>query len=448
MSHIPNLVKAILALVTLLAVGVVLVLLFGSQAGPPATPVARAPHTSPPYPPPASPTLPSPSVIPTASGPTPIPRCAFAAAPVTTVTGISLDKFAFSEPREVLTHTSAIDIAGWLPDGERILITRRIPNQSRETIETFNVRTGEIRRYAERHSLSSKPVWLAAQQAVAFIDATLVEGRAWWSLRLGHGEGQPVETLQTDLAFPELAADPAGRQVSVLLRDQGARPIVIDVAKNTSRSLSIQLPVEPWLTSPETSLTFEHIYHMAWSPKGKWLACYSMDGFYLLEAATGQICLMDLGDCPRGGPPGKCWALDAQWSPDERYLAVVTTAGRLPVDFIDLTLIDMYTDKRHRPDLQSLRTIAWVPNSHNLLAAVKMGTDEKGIHLDGLYILDIDTGDTRQILADHRFVGTGYWGVAWSPAGQAFALVRLTLMPTEPTIAESHLCIVSVEVRQ
>ncbi len=47
MSHIPNLVKATLALVTLVALGGLLVLLFGSQAGPPATSVAQATHTPP-----------------------------------------------------------------------------------------------------------------------------------------------------------------------------------------------------------------------------------------------------------------------------------------------------------------------------------------------------------------------------------------------------------------
>lgn len=369
-----------------------------------------------------------------------MPPCMFAAAPAPAGSGPSLDAYVFSEPRVVLTHTSAIGIAGWLPDGERLLITRDIPGQSRQTIETFNVRTGELQRYAERHSSPSQPVWLAAQQAVAFVDATVVEGRAWWSLCLSRGEKQPVETLRTPLVFPYLTADPAGRQVSVLSSDQGIRPLITDIAGRTTRALSTQLP--------EAATTYEQAYHMMWSPQGKWLACYSAVGFYLIEVATGQVCEVDLGTQPY--QPGKRWSLDAQWSPDGRYLAMLTTTRKLlPADFIDLTLIDMYTDDQHhfRLGLGSIYDIAWAPNSHHLLAVARAGTDEKGINLHGLYILDADTGKTRQLLTDQQFIGTGSWGVAWSPTGQTLALVRLTLMPTEPTIAESHLCIVSVEVR-
>jgi len=357
-----------------------------------------------------------------------------------------LDKYVFSEPQVTLTHTDAIEVVGWLPDGERLLIIRRIPKTSRETIELYNTTTGESQWYAERLSLSSKPIWLAAQQAVAFMDATREEG---WTLRLSYGEKQPVETLHAHLASPYLAADPAGQQVSILLRDQGARPAMVSLPEKATRSLDVRLAVKSWLTTPDAPIGFEETYQLTWSPKGKWLACHSMDGFYLLEVATGQICLVDLGDCPLGGPPGKCWALDAQWSPDERYLAMLTMAGKLPVDFIGLTLLDTHTGEYRRFDLglQVLYTITWAPNSRDLLVVAKAGTDEKGIHRDSLYILDANVGNTRQILIDQRFIGTGSWGVAWSPNGQTIALVRLTLMPTEPTIAESHLCIVAVEVR-
>jgi len=447
MSRIPNLLKVILALSAFVALGTLVVLVLGSQARPPAppstpgarTPVAQVTSTPPPYPPPGSPTPPGPPATPT-SAPTPIPRCTFAATPASAGPGPSLDAYVFSEPRLVLTHTAAIEIAGWLPDGESLLIARGIAGTPRQTIETFNVRTGEMRRYAERHSSSSKPVWLAAQQAVAFVDATVTEGRAWWSLRLSHGEKQPVATLHTRLAFPDLAADPTGQQVSVLASDQGTRPVIVDVARQTSRTLDAQLP--------EAASTFEQAYHLAWSPRGKWLVCYSQVGFYLIEVATGQVCEADLGG--QQYAPGKRWALDAQWSPDERYLAMLTTTRKLlPADFIDLTLIDTYTGEQRyfRLGLGSIYDIAWAPNSHHLLAVARVGTNEKGINLHGLYILDAATGKTRQLLTDQQFIGTGSWGVAWSPTGQTLALVRLTLMPTEPTIAESQLCIVSVEVR-
>jgi len=341
----------------------------------------------------------------------------------------------------VLTHTAAIEIAGWLPDGESLLIARGIAGTPRQTIETFNVRTGEMRRYAERHSSSSKPVWLAAQQAVAFVDATVTEGRAWWSLRLSHGEKQPVATLHTRLAFPDLAADPTGQQVSVLASDQGTRPVIVDVARQTSRTLDAQLP--------EAASTFEQAYHLAWSPRGKWLVCYSQVGFYLIEVATGQVCEADLGG--QQYAPGKRWALDAQWSPDERYLAMLTTTGRLlPAKFSDLTILDTSTGELRSvrpeadstPGLHYVTDMAWSPDSQTI--AIRSAVAEKeGILHEGLYLVEAKTGQTRRMLSQTMFIGGGYAGLslAWSSDGSQLAV-------NWPTQTEGRLYLIAVTIQQ
>ncbi|RMF40878.1 MAG: hypothetical protein D6755_13065 [Anaerolineae bacterium] len=72
-----------------------------------------------------------------------VPLCAFAGQPATAEPGPTLDTFQFSEPRVVLTHTSAIGIAGWLPDDQRLLITKDIPGTNRQAVETVNTQTGE-----------------------------------------------------------------------------------------------------------------------------------------------------------------------------------------------------------------------------------------------------------------------------------------------------------------
>ncbi len=454
MSRIPNLVKASLALLAFVTLGMLAVLVFGSQAGgPPATPIAKVTSTpvvqatptsvaqttsTPlPYPPPGSPTPPGSPATPTRV-PTPIPPCAFAAAPAPTTAGPSLDAYVFSEPRLVLTHTAAIEIAGWLPDGERLLITRNFPDTNRQVIETFNVRTGERQRYAERLNFSSRPAWLADRQAVAFVDVTREEGGA---LRLSRGEKYPIDTLHTHLAFPYLAADPTGRQVSVLSSDRGIRPVITDVAGRTTRALSTQLP--------EAATTYEQAYHMVWSPQGKWLACYSAVGFYLIEVATGQVCEADLGG--QQYAPGKRWALDAQWSPDERYLAVLTTTGRmLPAKFSDLTILDTSTGEPRsiRPEADSatglhyVTDMAWAPDSQTI--AIRSVVEEKeGILYEGLYLVEAKTGQLRRMLPQMALIGGGYAGLslAWSPNGSQIAV-------SWPTQTEGQLYLITVTTRQ
>lgn len=139
-----------------------------------------------------------------------------------------------------------------------------------------------------------------------------------------------------------------------------------------------------------------------------------------------------------------------QWSPNGRYLAALTTVGDPPVHFIDLTLIDTNIGERRHLDLglQYLYAIAWTPNSHDLLVVAEKGTNDSGLVLHGLYVVNVATGDAREILADHQFVSAGAWGVVWSPTGQAIALACPVVTPKEHLMTEGRLCIVSVEVTQ
>jgi Tol biopolymer transport system component len=333
----------------------------------------------------------------------------------------------------VLTHTSAIGIAGWLPDGQRLLITRLIPGQSREYVEVFDTRTGELQRYGERHSLPGKPVWLAAHQAVAFAD---VSPEKQVVLRISRGEAAAIETVASGLAGSFLGVSPDGRQVVFFTHAAPNQPETLDLAQRQRATLPVTLP----LTS----------YRISWHPQGHQIAFYNETGFYLADLPSGRVCEVDLGFEESEARYGKRWAFYARWSPDGRYLAALTTVGNPPVHFSDLTLINMTTGERRYLDLglQYLYAIAWAPNSHDFLVVAKKGIDDSGLVLHGLYIVNAVTGDARQMLADHRFIGTGAWGVAWSSTGQAIALACPVVTPKEHLMTEGRLCIVSVEVKR
>jgi len=344
----------------------------------------------------------------------------------------------------VLTHTSAIGIAGWLPDGQRLLITRLIPGQSREYIEVFNTRTGELQRYGERHSLPGKPVWLAAHQSVAFAD---VAPDKQLVLRISRGEGMHTEKVATGLVAPYLAVSPDGQRVVFFTQAAQTRPEALDVAQAQRHLLSFALPWPSWRDLPALGQQVgPEPYRAAWHPAGNQIAFYNDTGFYLADLATGQICEVDLGP----HVDGKRWTFNVQWSPNGRYLAALTTVGDRPVHFSDLTLIDTNTGERRYLDLglQYLYAIAWAPNGHDLLVVAEKGANDSGLVLHGWYVVNAATGDARQMLADHQFVGTGAWGVAWSPTGQAIALACPVVTPKEHLMTEGRLCIVSVEVRQ
>jgi len=95
--------------------------------------------------------VPSPTRVLAATA-TPIPRCSLSAAAVTALPRGPLDAYSFSEPQVVLTHTAAIRSASWLPDSQRVLITRDFPQQPQEYVDILNVETQEVTPYAERHA--------------------------------------------------------------------------------------------------------------------------------------------------------------------------------------------------------------------------------------------------------------------------------------------------------
>jgi Tol biopolymer transport system component len=359
-----------------------------------------------------------------------------------------LEAYRFSEPRVVLTHPSAIGIAGWLPDGQRLLITRLTPDQSGEYIETFNVKTGELQRYGEWQGFSivsnPKPVWLASAQAVAFVDVSHNKQNV---LLISRGEGLPLEEVVTGLATPYLAVSSDGRRVVFFTAQD--RPEAFDVAQAQRQTFPFTLPLTPWQELSALGQLFgPELYRAAWHPNGNQIAFYNDTGFYLADLPSGQICELDLGFEKSEARYGKRWTFHVQWSPNGRYIAALTTVGDPPVHFTDLTLIDMNTGERRYLNLglQYLYAIAWAPNSHDLLVIAKKGTSENGLELHGLYFINATTGYAKEILADHQFVNIGAWGIAWSPTGQAIALACPVVEPKEHLMIEGRLCIVSVEV--
>ncbi len=439
-------------LLGLLALGVLLVALVLTLHGlprdiEPASQVFQSPiitPTQPPYPPTRTPPSPSPAT-PTVV-PTPIPRCAFTDRSTSDSSIIVSKSYQFSEPRVVLAHQSAIGIAEWLPDGQRLLITRLIPGQSREYIEIFDPRTGELQRYGERHSLPGKPVWLESHQAIAFAD---VGPDKQVVLRISRGERKSLEIPISGLASSFLDASPNGDQVVFFSKGAPDRPEILDLALEQRQTL----PALQWVTQQDLSSLGQHYgpepYHAVWSPSGNEIVFYNDTGVYLTNLASGKICEVDLDLKKSEREYSKRWALYMQWSPNGRYLGALTTAGDRPVPFVDLTLVDTYTGKLQAlsPSLNAeyVYDFAWAPSSRQVIALVQDDISQ-GRPIQKLYLVDVQSG-TSQPIAPHSDFGGGAiegWQLAWSPDGQTLAVKCPVWIETEPSILEDRICTISV----
>ncbi len=405
--------------------------------------------TQPPYPPPATPTPPGPPATPTVA-PTRVPRCTFAARPVPAEPGPSLDAYHFSEPQVVLTHTSAIGIAGWPPDNQRLLITRDVPGTNRQAIEAFNVRTGEVRVYAQREGANGKPLWLSGLDGVAY--STLV-GRQH-ELWISWGDPAQAEQIAPNVEGLSLAVDPAGQRLLYFPSPASRQPRLLDVASRVEQAMSLDVAQwrYPKYPEPVQSMLRLSVFRIAWHPDGSQLVFYTQPWTFLFDMRTNEVCEIDLG---QSGPENMpIWALEAKWSPNGRYLALITT-GTFPgqasgtgaaILYTDLTILDVRTGNlrtlQPAPDINGAQhyvtDMSWAPDSHHLAVLGVVRITENGSEKEGIFIVDVTTGEFRRVLSEYDF-GGGSWGwqLAWNPSGAQLAV-------NCPTPEEGRLCIVRV----
>lgn len=369
------------------------------------------------------------------------PLCKFVGAKEETMESESLlDQYAFSEPKIVLSHNGAIEISQWLPDNQRVLISRGISEKSIWLIETVNVETGLITKYAEGTLLgftypSESIVWLDAQQAVAYTEPD--EKTKQRVLQIGY-EGKTAETAYTNLASPYIATASTKSWVVFETTEDLVHPLKYDLETEKAETLGPKNSIEVPIVTDYMDTSNQ--YQITLRPDGNQYTYYNNEAFYLVDVENGNTCEVNLGTA---GDYGKRWALFAEWSPNSRYLALLTTAGDFPVPFIDLSILDTVTSKYYSIDIKGSGDVyifTWAPNSRDILAVAQNPTNDNG---HNVYVVDSITGNSKQILSDNKFLFSGNTGVAWSSDGGKIVLDCFEQKQSN----EIHLCLINVGIQ-
>jgi len=183
-------------------------------------------------------------------------------------------------------------------------------------------------------------------------------------------------------------------------------------------------------------------YKTAVSPDGKWQVVYNCEHFLLIDTKGGVIKELDLGTERPGGKGLPRWAMDAQWSPDGKKLAIIATRGNLPSTVWFLLLMNPQTGALQEVSLSRpfvVYEVQWSPNGRFLLASGAIDYKE-GVAIIEHRLIDLSIGQERKL---HLFPSDPTRGssFAWSPDGK-----KLILNCTEPGLAA--LCVLPVEVQR
>jgi len=394
----------------------------------------------------------APIISPTATSTLAPPQCTFPLAG-TTAEVSKPENYTFSEPRVVLTAAqgNSYNIAQWLPDNQQVLMTEELRNNpdGLESIELYNPETGESKVYAIRSITHEPPSWQPELNAVVYpvmnyfdIDnqaGTYKFTRQAW---VSYGNPDTPQMLDENLA-----------QLPLVIKPGGSDMIYLSDKKISKRDSSLnELPSVPF-DSAELDYAkarrnkYAVSYKMAWRPGTALIFLYSEGAMggggytFILDVDTGRVCELNFGG----------WALEARWSSDGRYLAIIRVkeyAFLFPTS--DLTLLDTVTGKLTTLDVTSQEIVgnhyvddfAWAPDNRHILAIASVissqpSPGENDIH--EMYLMDTVSGQGVPIAPEYQiYVYPADNNLAWSPDGSKLA-VRC------PTNTGDQICFISVQ---
>ena len=395
------------------------------------------------------------------------PACTFPLAQTTTEESVP-EEYSFSEPQVVLTavQDNSYNIVDWLPDNQRVLITRDFRDNNQQNIELFNPQTGTVQVYAKRNRIDQPPAWAIGLNAVIYPDTKVLKitenngmnrpsvefRRQLW---ISRGDPQNVQLIEDTLltgnflSYFSVGIKPGGGQIVYHTHDDKK---LSKRNKSLEVQQSISLDISQWEYRVRGS-GLPISYSMAWRPNSSQIFLYTLGeagGYtFLSDTDTGQICEIDLGRT--GNEYG--WADMARWSPDGKYLAIIRTWGSRPVDTSDLAILDTMTGKLYvmkiiPPDMEGLHfvnDVAWAPDSYHLTVIAQVLVQDPTLHtfnkISNLYLVDFLSNQAIQIssLSNEKLgSGLGSTNLIWSSNGSQL-LVKC------PTGQVDRLCLLSVQ---
>lgn len=393
------------------------------------------------------------SPIQTATAPdqTLAPDCELNLSPVPAATQASRPvHYTFEPPQLLLAGDDLYELAGWLPDNRRLLLTKEVRGTLIQQIVTLDIQTKALKVYGERpQQPNAPPVWLEAQQAVAYTSRTEqsnITGQSRHQLLISKGEGR-VEKVIDNLAAPYIASAQGGKQVLLLGGEQGEWPRSYAPRTRTFRDWPYALLATIRPDGREANMFRILPYQIAMQRGGDQVAFYGSNGLYVADLAKQTACYLALGE-GRGEPQFPLWPTYAQWSPDGQTVAMLTTSENYEpfYRYLDLTLLNVQTGEVRTVRPTTAKTtgqtaggryvtgVSWSPDSKVLIATALVGDD--GVYTyDGLFTVTTD-GSMRRILPSYE--GAGFPQIEWSPDGQLIAVGC-------PTIDEDRLCLITVK---
>lgn len=313
----------------------------------------------------------------------------------------------FSEPRIIFSSETGIGIAGWLPDGKRLLLTRDTAYGS-QIIETFNIISGESQIYAERHYAGGKPIWIEELNAVAFTTFVQDHEELWVSY------GDPNQTEQLFPDVYSLSLTKFGGNLLFFSPSRGDQLLLLDINSKSAVAFGGSLNDLAYSNSSALEMTQApgYTFQIAIQPSQKNIIYFGSALLFSTSIDTQETCEIELGS----GNSGPNWASMIQWNNEGRFLAIVLRSGN-PGSLENtnkIMILDTSTGEKYFPEMETpfIYDYVWSPDQNVLLALGKTGVVDGRAKM-GLFLIDVNAKTVSRLFPDLFFGGGGIGKLAW-----------------------------------
>jgi hypothetical protein len=345
--------------------------------------------------------------------------------------------FKFDPPIVVLQSKSNIDLVNWISENKSVLLLRDLPESGQQEIGVFDVDLKVFRSFAERKSLSSKPVWVPSLKSVLFTTNLAgetqhkIDGELW----ISRGDPRNIQKISQNLSNLELGLENKNNQIAFWSVDNlNLVNQLLEVSK-VGQITATQLTSQKQASFPIIPSK------MAFRPTTTQLALYNNYNILIIDPLQTDVCKIDLG----ANLKTPIWSPFIYWSSDGRYLAIIKAEGNTPFLYSDLAIYDTANDElkiiKIGAEIQGkhyVTDVAWGPDNRHLLAISEI-IDINGKRISGVNLVDAQEKKSQPILSGYE-LGGGDWdtNMAWSTDGR-------NLMVACPTETEEKLCLVNVQ---
>jgi Tol biopolymer transport system component len=329
---------------------------------------------------------------------------------------IPLSTYIFSEPQVVLTNTAPIGIQQWLPDSETLLVTREALSSQLVSVGLVNTNSGEVTEIVEPRKYLTDPRWLSTNQTVIWRELGSFQDNVpgyWEPGYWTRSFDPPGEIhLSGDGNGSGISHDvsPDGKEVVFLALPGGTQPYTWNQETKTVRSLPVDLA--NWRYGGPIFYRLQP-FNVRWHPGGGKILFWDGTWVFLYDLTTHSGCEIDVRSFDRANH----YVFTASWSPNGRYL-LLKNAGSPPYTSTHgphdrVLVLDTYTGEAVQYALgHPVAGFVWAPDSQTVALTGLTGKKIGRFDMHGTYVLNILSGEYRQILPDRDTAN-----VQWSPDG-------------------------------